>query len=70
MPLKTILLESLLRSCLFTQAPQASIVDKPAEIGRLPRRYKPENHSFIDTEPSKGIYIKLRAEGISEYNRS
>lgn len=69
-PLRTILLESLLISCLSTQAPQASAVDEPAEIGELPRYCEPENHSFTDAGPSKGIYIELRAEGISQSNCS
>ena len=60
------MLESLLRSCPSTQAPQASVADEPAEIGGLPRRRKPESHSFADAEPSRGICIELRAEGISE----
>jgi hypothetical protein len=64
------LLESLLRSCLSTQVPQASIVDEPVEIGRLPRRRKPESHSFADAEPSRGMRIELRAEDISEHDYS
>ena len=66
----TILLESLLMSCPSTQAPQASVVDEPAEIGGLPRRRKPESHFFADVEPSRGMRIELRAEGISEYDCS
>jgi len=64
------LLESLLTSCPSTQAPQASAVDEPAKIGGLPRRRKPENHSFADAEPSRGMRIELQAEGISEYDCS
>jgi hypothetical protein len=64
------LLESLLRSCSSTQAPQASVVDEPAEIGGLPHRRKPESHSFADAEPSRGMRIELWAEGISEYDCS
>ena len=69
-PLKTKLLESLLRSYPSTQAPQASAVDEPAETGGLPRRRKPGNHFFADAEPSRGMRIELRAEGISEYDCS
>jgi hypothetical protein len=65
-PLRTILLESLLRSCPSSQAPQASIVDEPVEICGLPRRHKPKSHFFADAEPRRGIRIKLQAEGISE----
>jgi hypothetical protein len=52
-------------SCLFTQVPQASLVNEPAETGELLCYYEYENYSFIDTRPSKGIYIKLRAGDIS-----
>jgi len=57
--------ESLLKPCPSTQAPQASAVDELAEIGGFPRRRKPENHSFVDAGPSKGIHIEVQAEGIS-----
>ncbi len=60
------MLESLLGSCPSTQAPQASVVDELAEIGGLPRRRKPESHSFADAEPSRGMHIELQAEGICE----
>ena len=60
------MLESLLRSCPSTQAPQASVVDEPVEIGGLSRRRKPESHSFADAEPNRGMHIELQAEGISE----
>jgi hypothetical protein len=62
--------ESLPSSYPSTQAPQASVVDASAETGGLPRRRKPESHSFADAEPSRGIRIELRAEGISEYDYS
>ena len=64
------MLESLLISCPSTQAPQASVVDEPAETGELPRHREPENHSFADAGPSKGMHIELRAEGISQSNCS
>jgi hypothetical protein len=60
------LLESLLTCCPSTQAPRASVVDEPAETGKFPRHLEPENHSFTDNEPSKDMYIELRAEGISQ----
>ena len=69
-PLRTILLESLLTSCPSTQVPQASAVDESAETGELPRHRKPENHSFADAEPSRGMRIELRVEGISEHDCS
>jgi hypothetical protein len=50
--------------------PQASIVNISIETSGLPRYYKPKSYFFIDTKPNKGIYIKLWAEGISEYNYS
>ena len=59
------MLESLLKSCPSSQAPQASVVDELAEIGGFPRRRKPENHSFADTESSIGMRIELQAEGTS-----
>ena len=40
------------------------------EIGGLPRRRKPECHSFADAEPSRGMRIELRAEGIFEHDCS
>ena len=46
--------------------PQASVIDEPVETGELSRYYKPENHSFADAEPSKGMHIELRVEGISQ----
>jgi hypothetical protein len=49
---------------------QASVGNELAEIGGLLRHYKPECHSFADAESSKGMYIELRAEGISQYNYS
>jgi hypothetical protein len=52
-------------SCPFTQVPQASVVDETAETGKFPRYCELENHSFTDAGPSKGMYIELRAEGIS-----
>jgi hypothetical protein len=64
------LLESLLTSCPSIQAPQASVIDEPAETGELPRYREPENYSFADVEPSKGMHIELRAEGISQSNYS
>jgi hypothetical protein len=60
------LLESLLRSCSSTQAPQASVIDELVEIGGLPRCRKLESHSFADVEPSRGMHIELRVEGISK----
>ena len=60
------MLESLLMSCPSTQVPQASVVDEPAEIGGLPRRRKPESHSFADAKPSRGMHIELRAEDIPQ----
>lgn len=64
------MLESLPTSYLSTQAPQASVVSEPAEIGGLPRHREPGNHSFADIGPSKGIHIELQAVGISEYDYS
>jgi hypothetical protein len=64
------LLKSLPTSCPSTQAPQASAVDEPAETDRLRRHREPESHSFTDAGPSKGMYIELRAEGISQSNYS
>ncbi len=60
------MLESLLRSCPSTQAPQASAVDEPIETSKLYRHYRIESHSFVDAEPSRGMHIELQAEGISE----
>ena len=45
-------------------------IDEPAETGELRRYREPENHSFADTGPSKGMHIELRAEGISQSNYS
>jgi hypothetical protein len=59
------LLESLLRSYPSTLALQASVVDELAETGGLFRHYERENHSFADVEPSRGMRIEIRAEGIS-----
>jgi hypothetical protein len=64
------LLESLLTSCPSSQVPQASVIDELAEIGRLPRRRKPESHPFADAEPSRDMRIELWAEGISEHDCS
>jgi hypothetical protein len=64
------LLQSLPASYPSTQAPQASAVNEPVEIGGLPRRRTPENHSVGDTEPSRDMHIELQAEGISEYDCS
>ena len=60
------MLESLLTSYPSTQAPQDSAVDELAETGVLPRHREPENHSFADVEPSRGMRIELRVEGISQ----
>jgi hypothetical protein len=46
--------------------PQASAVDEPAETGEFLCYHKPENHPFADAESSRGMRIKLQAEGISE----
>ena len=59
------MLESLMRSCPSIQAPQDSAVGELAGIGGFLRRRKPENHSFADAEPSKGMHIELRVEGNS-----
>ena len=64
------MLESLPTSYPSTQAPQASVVNEPAEIGGIPRHREPGNHSFADVGPSKGMHIELQAEGISEYDCS
>jgi hypothetical protein len=58
------LLESFLKPSLSSQAPQASVVNEPAESGELLRHHKPKNPLFADTGPSKGMHIELRAEGI------
>jgi hypothetical protein len=50
--------------------PQASVVNEPAETDKLSRYREYKNHSYADAEPSKGMNIELRAEGISEYNCS
>jgi hypothetical protein len=60
------LLEFLLTSSPSSQALQASVVNDLVETGELLRYYKPENHLSADAEPSRGMRIKLRAEGISE----
>ena len=64
------MLESPLKPSPSSQAPQASVVNEPAETGELPRHCEPESHSFADAEPSKGMHIELQAEGISQSNCS
>ena len=64
------LLESLLKPSLSSQAPRASAVNEPAETGKLLRHHKPKNHPFADAEPSRGMRIELQAEGISGYGCS
>ena len=45
--------------------PQANAVNKPTETGKFPRHRKPENHSFANAGPNKGMHIKLQAKDIS-----
>jgi hypothetical protein len=62
------LLESHLRSCSSTQAPQASEGDVLEGIDELDRCLKARHYFIADAVPNIDMHIELRMKGISQCN--